>query len=112
LREAEARHEGVPVLASFRPPSIVVEVGHPMPEVPRPEELIRESLRVGKLVAALTPREVEALGADGRVRVTILGTIEGFDVEKFRLRLVRIAWIDPTERAGVVRGGAATRIPR
>jgi hypothetical protein len=110
LREVEASGEAVPVLASFRPPSLVVEVGHPMPDLPLPRQLVHESLRVGTLVAALHPWDIEGIQADGRVRVTILQTIEGFDVEKFRNKTVRVALIAPVDRPAVARDSEAKAI--
>jgi 4-amino-4-deoxy-L-arabinose transferase-like glycosyltransferase len=101
LREVEARGAAVPVLASFRPPSVVVEVGHPMPELPLPKQLVSESLRAGTLAAALQPWDIKEIEADGRVRLTFLRTIEGFDVEKFRTRAVRLALIEPVDRPAV-----------
>jgi 4-amino-4-deoxy-L-arabinose transferase-like glycosyltransferase len=110
LRELEARGQAVPVLASFRPPSLIVEVGHPVPELPHPNELVDESLRVGTLAAALLPRDIEGLERDRRVRVTFLRTIEGFDIERFQSRTVRLALIEPVDRSAVARGGKARAI--
>jgi 4-amino-4-deoxy-L-arabinose transferase-like glycosyltransferase len=108
LREVEARGAAVPVLASFGPPSVVIEVGHPLPHLFQPEKLVRESLRVGTLAAALGPADVWAIEADPRVRLTMLQKIEGFDVEKFRNLTLRLALIEPVDRGGAgIRAEAA-----
>jgi 4-amino-4-deoxy-L-arabinose transferase-like glycosyltransferase len=98
LREVEARGEAVPVLSSFRPPSIIYEVGHPLAELPLAKQLVNETLRVGKLAAALQAWDIKGLQADGRVRVKVIRTIEGFDVEKFRNRTLQLALIEPVNR--------------
>jgi 4-amino-4-deoxy-L-arabinose transferase-like glycosyltransferase len=108
LREVEARGTATPVLSSFGPPSVVIEMGHPIPHLYQPEKLVRESLRVGTLAAALGPADFRAIAADRRVRVTILQSIEGFDVEKFRSLTLRLALIEPADRDGAslrARGG-------
>jgi 4-amino-4-deoxy-L-arabinose transferase-like glycosyltransferase len=110
LRELETRGEAVPVLAFFRPPSVVVEVGHPMPELPFPNQLVEASLRIGTLAAVLEPWEIEKLKLDGRVRVTLLQAIDGFDVEKFCNREVRLALIEVVDWAAVRRAGEAKTI--
>jgi hypothetical protein len=107
LREVETRGEAVPVLASFRPPSVIVEMGHPMPDLPLPEQLVQESLRIGALAAVLQPLDIEQLKLDGRVRLTLLRAIQGFDVEKFCNRVVRLALIEPVDGPAVARAGEA-----
>jgi hypothetical protein len=108
LRALEARGTATPVLSSFGPPSVVIEVGHPVPHLYQSEKLVRESLRVGTLAAALGPADVRAIEADRRVRVTFLRKIEGFDVEKLRSLTLRLALIEPVDRDGAgtrARGG-------
>jgi hypothetical protein len=112
LRALEAGDGATPVLSSFHPPSVVIEVGHPMPDLFQPEKLVRESLRVGTLAAALSPADVRAITADGRVRVTILRTIEGFDVEKFRSLTLRLALIEPVDREDEESGLGSGARPR
>lgn len=101
LRDVEAKGIAVPVLANFRPPSIIVEVGHPIRELPLVPDLVDESLKVGTLAAALQPWEIMRIEADGRARVTVLSTIEGFDVEKFGSRTLRLALIEPIKPTAV-----------
>jgi 4-amino-4-deoxy-L-arabinose transferase-like glycosyltransferase len=105
LREVETRGGAVPVLAAFRPPSVVVEMGRTIPELPKPKQLVDESLRRGTLVTALQPGEIEDFELDGRVRVTVLRTIVGFDVERFRNGTLHLALIEPMHPPAVARGG-------
>jgi hypothetical protein len=57
------------------------------------------------------PSDIKAIEADRRVRLRVLQTIEGFDVEKFASRTVRLAVIEPVDRPHIARGGdsSATR---
>jgi len=94
LAEVEAEEGAVPVLSQFKPPGVIYEIGHPVPEIMNRAEVEAIARRAGKpLVSALTPEEIRRIAQMPRMEVEERGVVEGFNIERFKNESLRLVLI-------------------
>lgn len=81
LADLSEREQATPVLAAFKAPAVVYELGRPMVVLDDMAELHRELADDGAIVAALRPAEVARLKLDPTVQLDVRDTVQGVDIE-------------------------------
>lgn len=112
LDRIERTEGAVPVLASFKPPGIIYSLGYPVPELLGRLDADNTARRHGAIVTALTDFEVEALRQHPRLELEIRGTIDGFNVERFRNEELTLAIVRPKSGTESPDGGPAPTVAR
>ena len=94
--EAVERSEGArPVMSEFKPPGVVYTIGHPVPVLAGRPDAEVQAREYGALVAALSEPEIDALKSMPRLDLELRGTVEGFNIERFRNESFRLVVIRP-----------------
>lgn len=88
-----------PLLAGYKAPSIVYEIGRPLPCFAGLEDLVARTRREGPVVAALNKHEVKRMRSDARLALEPRGLVEGFDVEHGRNDALQLVVIRAAESA-------------
>lgn len=81
LADLAARERAVPVLAGFKAPAVVYELGYPVVVIDDVAELHSELDEDGALVTALSAAEIARLKADPAVQLDVRDTVQGVDIE-------------------------------
>jgi 4-amino-4-deoxy-L-arabinose transferase-like glycosyltransferase len=94
------RHHVAPVLLSYQEPSVVYAMGRPAPLIRTWEQFYDQLDRHRAVVSALIPIELAEFLRRDHLEVSILETIEGFNLNKGQSQLLRFAVIrrkDPSD---------------
>ncbi len=95
LAAVAARTRTRPVLADFKPPSVVYEYGRPIPTVASPADVVAQIQRDGPLVTVLRPEEIKVLAADARLALETAEEVRGIDIEHGKNRTLHLVVIRP-----------------
>lgn len=112
LAAIEASEGARPVLSTFKPPGVVYEIRHPVPIVDNRIDLDRMARAEGTLVAPLNDMEVWALMTRSRLLIEPRGTVEGFNVERFRHEKLGLYLIHPGPEPGSTEAAPAATVAR
>jgi 4-amino-4-deoxy-L-arabinose transferase-like glycosyltransferase len=93
LRDVGDREHARPILAAFQPPCVVYNYGEPIPTLQTKDWLFEKLRRDGAIVAALSDEEVRLLDRHPELSLETCETLEGFDVERARVRTLRLTLI-------------------
>jgi 4-amino-4-deoxy-L-arabinose transferase-like glycosyltransferase len=100
-REGSAR----PILAAFKPPGVVWEIGHPLPVAGDRKSILEQIRRDGAIAAAFTPEEMARLDEFPEFEVARRDSpLTGFNVETFRVETLHPVILRERPSA-VARGG-------
>ena len=112
LAELERREHATALLAGYKPPSLVYDVGHPLPIYVGNPELVNQVQKHGTLVAALGPNEVRDIQNDPKFAIEIREQVTGLDVEHGKTVTLQLALIRPAgavaSRQGELSAGSET----
>ena len=98
LAEVAGREHARPMLAMFQEPSVIYELGAPLPIMRDRPWLLGLLGRDGKVVVPVMPKEKAILAADPTIAVTSVGSVSGFNLSKGRsetLEMIVIRAADP-----------------
>lgn len=102
LGEISARDHAAPLMAGYKPPGIVYELGRPVPELAGRDDLADRVSRERAVVAALSVPELNLLRRDDRLAFDLKGSVHGIDVEHARPTTLQMV---------VIREGRPTALP-
>jgi 4-amino-4-deoxy-L-arabinose transferase-like glycosyltransferase len=108
LSRAEAAQ---PVMASYKPPGVVWELGRIVPEIGTMDELRGIVSNGGRAVAGLYPQEIRMIQADPSLVVEPRGTIDGFDVEHARPTTLHLVVVRAADRGAPMAGTSDRAAP-
>jgi hypothetical protein len=102
LGEITRSVEATPLMAGYKPPGIVWELGRPVPTFEGRDELAA-MVREQPVAAALSEPELKLVKSDPRLALDLKGTVTGFDVEHARQTTLQMVVIRPSGGAEVAR---------
>jgi 4-amino-4-deoxy-L-arabinose transferase-like glycosyltransferase len=113
LRELCEKFDAAPLLATYQPPGVVYNFGRPIP-VRQDNNWLAQYVEKNQSVAvALTSAEVRGLSRDRRLRLEVVETISGFNIERAREETLSLVILRPgAERQDVARDEADSTVPR
>lgn len=110
LREWGDRERAEPVLATYQQPSVIYRYGAPIP-VMKNLETLGDRVESGEVyVSALERKEFRLIKVDPRIEITVLETIEGFNIDKGRNETLHISRIDLRREGRIASAPAGEQI--
>jgi 4-amino-4-deoxy-L-arabinose transferase-like glycosyltransferase len=110
LRDLRRAEHAAPMLASFQPPCVVYSYGEPIPTLQTKAWLFDRLGRDGTIASALSDEEIRLLARHPEIVLEPRETLEGFDVERGRVRKLRLTLIRLARPSGPAAPGVA-RLP-
>jgi 4-amino-4-deoxy-L-arabinose transferase-like glycosyltransferase len=94
LREWSGRERAKPVLANFQQPSVIYCYGRPIVVINSYEDLLDQLDDGHPVVSALRDVDLDRIALIPEIRVTVLETIRGFNVDKGQKETLHMARLD------------------
>jgi len=94
LAAVTAQTGATPMVGNFQPPGIIYALGRPAPTIGTLDDLVAR-VRRRPVAAALLDWEVEEYADEPRLAVEVAETIRGFDMEKGKPQVLRVAVLRP-----------------
>jgi 4-amino-4-deoxy-L-arabinose transferase-like glycosyltransferase len=110
LSELSNENRALAMLAEFKPPGMVWEMGRPVPLIESRAELRRQVTQGGPVVTAVTEDGWRLFSRDPSFEVSELDRTRGLDLERGRFSEVRLIKITAREPASVARGAEKSNV--